>query len=70
MEVRAASSPRAPLAETASEYLTANVYPTLEPALEALLQTAFPADKEEEGQNLREDFKPLAWLVRILYIFP
>jgi hypothetical protein len=70
MEVRAASSPRVPLAETSSEYLTANVYPTLEPALEALLQRAFPADKDEEGLHLRENFKPLAWLVRVWAYMP
>jgi hypothetical protein len=67
MEVRAASSPRASLPETASEYLSANVYPTLEPALEALLQTAFPADKDDEGVVIREKFKPLKWLVRMFF---
>lgn len=60
------SSPRNPLPETASQYLTTHVYPILEPALEAMLQVVFPADaKAPEGEEElpREEVKPLKWLV-------
>lgn len=54
-----------PLPITASEYLKETVYPTLEPALEAMLKAAFPADEAapigEEEQAMLE--RPLAWLV-------
>jgi len=64
-DVVAAKTPRQPLPMTASEYLKETVYPTLEPAMEAMLKVAFPADEaaavgEEEQLMLN---KPLVWLV-------
>ena len=64
-DVGADKTPRQPLPMTASEYLKETVYPTLEPAMEAMLKVAFPADEaaavgEEEQLMLN---KPLVWLV-------
>ena len=65
---RAMKTPRQPLPMTASEYLAETVYPTLEPALEAMLKAAFPADeKAAEGEEeLPVLDSPLLWLVSLL----
>jgi len=62
------TSPRQPLPVTAAEYLHNHVYPTLEPALEAMLKAAFPADAQvpegEEEKGILE--APLVWLAKYL----
>uniref|UniRef100_A0A6T8N1T7 GAF domain-containing protein n=1 Tax=Hemiselmis andersenii TaxID=464988 RepID=A0A6T8N1T7_HEMAN len=62
------TTPRQPLPVTAAEYLSEKVYPTLEPALEAMLQAAFPADAHvPEGEEEKGVLDaPLVWLAKYL----